>query len=335
MTAPILATELNYFLTDYLPRQKNASRLTILAYRDALKLFLVHVARVRKTSLDRLTFAELDRTAVLHFLDAIERERGNAVTTRNARLTAIRSFFRTVATRHPDHLETTAQVLGIPTKRADSRIIDVLTLDEINAMLHTVDLTARDGRRDDALLRFMHNTGARVQEALDVRACDLRLEAPAHVQLRGKGRKARLCPLWADTATRLRRLLAERAVQLDAPVPVFTNRITRRALTRFGARYILTKYVRRATARAPTLAKKRIHPHTVRHATALHLLQSGVDLNTVRCWLGHASVVTTNRYVEMDLEAKRAALEGTKPLPAGTPSSLLRNKSLLQWLESL
>jgi integrase/recombinase XerD len=335
MIAPVLATELKYFLTDYLPRQKNASRLTIVTYRDALKLFLVHVARVRETSIDKLTFAELDRTAVLQFLDAIERERHNAVTTRNARLTGIRSFFRSVATRHPAHLEASAQVLGIPTKRADNRAIDALTLDEVSAILQTIDLTARNGRRDDALIRFMHNTGARVQEALDVLASDLRLDAPAHVHLRGKGRKARLCPVWADTAARLRRLLAERGVDLDTRVPVFTNRITGRALTRFGARYILTKYVRRATARAPTLSKKRIHPHSVRHATALHLLQSGVDLNTVRCWLGHASVVTTNRYVEMDLEAKRAALEGTKALQEGTPPPVIPDASLLRWLESL
>jgi integrase/recombinase XerD len=334
MIAPVLATELKYFLTDYLPRQKNASPLTIVTYRDALKLFLVHLARVRETPLDKLTFAAIDRTAVLQFLEAIERERHNAVTTRNARLTAIRSFFRSVATRHPDQLDASAQILGIPTKRADTRAIDALTLDEVNAILQTIDLTARNGRRDDTLIRFMHNTGTRVQEALDVLASDLRLNAPAHVHLRGKGRKERFCPLWADTAARLRGWLAERGVDFNARVPVFTNR-TGKALTRFGARYILTKYVRRAAARTPTLSKKRIHPHSVRHATALHLLQSGVDLNTVRCWLGHASVVTTSRYVEMDLEAKRAALEGTKAMPDGTPPPVIPDESLLRWLESL
>src|SRR5712692_7990216 len=186
MIAPVLATELKYFLADYLPRQQNASRLTILAYRDSLKLLLTYVARAKKTPIDRLTFAEIDRIAVLQFLEAIERERHNAVTTRNARLTAIRSFFRSVATRHPDHLEASAQVLGIPTKRADNRAIDCLTLDEVNAILQTIDLPARNGRRDDALIRFMHNTGARVQEALDVLASDLRLDTPAHVHLRGK-----------------------------------------------------------------------------------------------------------------------------------------------------
>jgi len=258
----------------------------------------------------------------------------NAVTTRNARLTAIRAFFRSVASRHPCHLEASAQIRGIPIKRADSRAIDYLTLDEVNAILQTIDLAAPRGLRDDALIRFLHNTGARVQEALDVLAWDLRLDAPAHVRLHGKGRKERICPLWADTAARLRRLLAARAVGPDARVPLFTNR-TGSALTRFGARYILTKYVRRASDRAPTLRKKRIHPHTVRHATALHLLQSGVDLNTVRCWLGHASVVTTNRYVEIDLEAKRAALEGTKALYEGTLPPAVRDQSLLQWLESL
>jgi site-specific recombinase XerD len=334
MIGPVLATELKYFLADYLPRQQNASRLTILAYRDALKLLLQHIARGRNTSVDRLTFAEIDRTAVLHFLDAIECERHNAVTTRNARLTAIRAFFRSVASRHPCHLEASTQIRGIPTKRAESRVIDYLTLEEVNAILQSIDLTAAHGPRDDALIRFLHNTGARIQEALDALACDIRFEAPPHVRLHGKGRKERLCPLWPDTAARLRRLLDIRRVAPDARIPLFTNRAGR-TLTRFGARYILAKYVRRAVGRAPTLAKKRIHPHAVRHATALHLLQSHVDLNTVRCWLGHASVVTTNRYVEMDLEAKRVALEGMNDPHENRAVPLIRDESLLRWLEGL
>lgn len=322
-------------MAEHLPRQRNASRLTILAYRDALKLLLAYVARVNRKSVDKLTLADLDRGAVLKFLDAVETERGNAVSTRNARLTAIRSFFRSVAARHPGHLEASAQILGIPKKRADSRAIDYLTVDEMDAIVRTIDVATTRGRRDDALVRFMHNTGARIQEALNVHACDLRLEPPAHVRLHGKGRKERISPLWADTAARLAHVLAERGVSPEARVPVFTNRAGA-ALTRFGARYILAKYVGRALTRAPTLSKKRIHPHTMRHTTAMHLLQSGVDLNTVRCWLGHASVVTTNRYVEMDVEAKRAALEGTKaPSGTGAPPAAGLEDSILTWLESL
>jgi site-specific recombinase XerD len=334
MIAPVLAAELRFFLAEYLPRQRNASRLTIVAYRDALKLLLAYAARLKEKSVDRLTFADIDRTTVLQFLESVETDRGNAVATRNARLTAIRSFFRSVAARHPGHMEASAQILGIPKKRAESRTIDYLTIDEVDAVLQAIDTTTPEGRRDDALIRFMHNTGARIQEALDVLACDLRVEAPAHVRLHGKGRKERICPLWADTAARLDRMLVERDVGPDARVPIFTNR-TGAALTRFGARYILTKYVGRACVSAPTLAKKRIHPHTMRHTTAMHLLQSGVDLNAVRCWLGHASVITTNRYVEIDVEAKRAALERTKAPSCAADPSAVREESLLRWLESL
>lgn len=333
MIGPNLAAELRVFLAEHLPRQQNASRLTILAYRDGLKLLLTHVARSKGTSVDKLALTDLDRTAVLEFLDAVETERGNSVSTRNARLTAIRSFFRSVAARHPGHLEASLQVLAIPKKRGDSRAIDYLTVDELDAVVQTIDVATRRGRRDDALVRFLHNTGARVQEALDVRACDLRLESPAHVRLKGKGRKERVCPLWADTAARLGRLLAERRVSLDANDSLFTNR-DGRALTRFGARYILAKYAARAATRAPALTKKRVHPHTIRHTTAMHLLQSGVDLNTVRCWLGHASIVTTNRYVEMDLEAKRAAIEGTAAPSTHSHAGIVAD-SLLGWLESL
>ncbi len=334
MIAPILATELKFFLSEYLPRQQNASRLTILAYRDSLKLLLAELARAKGKHVDRLTFDDLDRSGVLHFLDSLEHERGCAVITRNAQLTAIRSFFRSVAARHPGHLEASAQILGIPNKRTDSKVIDYLTLDELNAVLQTIDVTTPSGRRDDALVRFLHNTGARIQEALNVLACDLLLEAPAHVRLHGKGRKERICPLWPDTATRLLQLLGERGVGPEERAPVFANRAGA-ALTRFGARYILTKYVGRASQRMPTLAKKRIHPHSMRHTTALHLLQSGVDLNTVRCWLGHASVVTTNRYIEMDVEAKRAVLESFKAPVDGSHPTAPKDESLLRWLESL
>lgn len=328
-----LGRQLRLFLGEYLPRQRNASPRTIRAYRDALKLMLRYVAESRRCSVADLCFTDVNRSAILAFLESLETKRGNGVTTRNHRLAAIRSFARFVSTNAPETVEQCSHILAIPLKRGNSRSIDYLTLDEVNALLQTIPSATAKGRRDDALLRFLYNTGARVQEALDVRADDLRLDSPAHVLLRGKGRKERLCPLWTDSVDRLRRLFAERNIDAKQPSPVFTNR-DGRSLTRFGVTYILAKYVREAAMRCPSLGRKNVHPHTLRHTTAMHLLQSGVDLNTIRCWLGHASVTTTNRYVEIDLEMKRCALDGMAA-PPGTMAPAIADNGLLAWLESL
>lgn len=328
-----LGRHLREFLGEYLPRQRNASPGTIRAYRDALKLMLGSLAESRRRSVADLRIADVDRTAILAFLASLETARGNGVTTRNHRLAAIRSFIRFVSSNAPESVEQCAQILAIPLKRGSSRNVDYLTIDEINTVLVQIPAASARGRRDDALLRFLYNTGARVQEAVDVRANDLRLESPAHVLLRGKGRKERLCPLWTDTVDRLKRLLGERHLDPSTPSPVFTNR-DGRSLTRFGVGYILAKYVNAAAATCPGLARKNVHPHTLRHTTAMHLLQAGVDLNTIRCWLGHASVTTTNRYVEIDLDMKRRAINGVSP-PAGRRRRNAVEADLLSWLESL
>ena len=328
-----LGRHVRLFLGEYLPRQRNASPRTIRAYRDALKLLLRHLAESRRRSVAELRVADIDRSAILAFLAALETARGNGVTTRNHRLAAIRSFVRFVSASTPEAVEHCAHILAIPLKRGDSRCVDYLTTDEIETVLLQIPVAAGEGRRDDALLRFLYNTGARVQEAIDVRANDLWLESPAHVLLRGKGRKERICPLWLDTVDRLRRLLVERHLDPTTPSPVFTNR-DGEPLTRFGVGYILAKYGRAAASHCPSLARKKVHPHTLRHTAAMHLLQSGVDLNTIRCWLGHASITTTNRYVEIDLEMKRRALEGVQPPPA-TVEPAIADAALLAWLESL
>jgi site-specific recombinase XerD len=336
MTPPDLAVELRYFLCDHLPIQRNASPLTVLAYRDTFKLLVAFASKRTGRPPDKLALQDLTRPLVLDFLQHVEKERGNCVSTRNARLGAIRSFFGAVALRHPDHIEACRPVRSIPKKRGDSRVIDVLTIDEVNAVLAAVDTSNAEGRRDDTLLRFLHNTGARIQEALDATEADVRFETPSHVRLMGKGRKERVCPLWPETAARLRRALDDRRMPAGQPgrARLFLNRAGE-PLTRFGARYILSKYVKLASTTAPTLKRKRIHPHTLRHTTALHLLQSGVDLNTVRCWLGHTSVVTTNRYVEIDLDMKRAALEAAAEPAATAVQTKPPDDTLLSWLESL
>lgn len=328
-----LGMYLRRFLGEYLPRQRSASPCTVRAYRDALKLLLTSIAEVKRSSVAELHLSDLDRVAVLAFLESIETKRDNSVTTRNHRLAAIRSFFRFVSANSPETVEQSARILDIPLKRGDSRTVDYLTIAEIQAILLQIPIDTPDGSRDAALLHFLYNTGARVQEALDVRRGDLVLDSPPHVLLRGKGRKERLCPLWADTVDRLRRLLDARLGDAEPASPVFTSR-GGRPLTRFGAGYILEKYVRRAIPHCASLERKNIHPHTLRHTTAMHLLQAGVDLNTIRCWLGHASVTTTNRYVEIDLEMKRRAIEGVTP-PAGLGREKPVEAGLLTWLESL
>jgi len=288
---------------------------------------------VKKRSVAELKLADLEHRRVLDFLESIESENGNSISTRNHRLAAIRSFFRYVALTNPEAVELAAQILTIPTKKTESKSTDYLTKEELAVILRQVNLDSQAGRRDDALLRFLHNTGARVQEVVDPKASDLRLDETPSARIFGKGRKERFCPLWRETARRITGLLRERQVDPNSSESVFTNSQGKK-LTRFGVTYILEKYVQMATKTAPTLARKNIHPHTFRHTTALHLLQAGVDLNTIRCWLGHADVTTTNRYVEIDLEMKRKALS-SMDAPTGQNRRLAMNDNLLAWLDSI
>jgi site-specific recombinase XerD len=224
--------------------------------------------------------------------------------------------------------------LSIPFKRSTTRAIDYLEFEEINAVLDAADRTAPDGRRDYALLALMFNTGARVQEIVGLKGTDLELTKPASVRIWGKGRKERICPIWPETATMLHKHLEERRIDIRQPVAVFTNHLGG-PLTRFGVRYILTKYVRKASQVRPSLGKKRLHPHSVRHSTAVHLLKSGIDPASIARWLGHASVTTTNKYAVMDMEMKRNVLSKIKPLNNESPGPSWKRPDILAWLESL
>lgn len=328
-----LGASLRSFFSDYQPRQCNASPNTIWAYRDSLRQLLCHAAESKKCSVVDLDLSDLEHKVVLKFLEAVETKNGNSISTRNHRLAAIRSFFRYVAQTSPESVGHAAQILTIPTKRTISKSVDYLTKAELSAILQEVPIQTKAGRRDDILLRFLHNTGARVQEVVDLRASDLRLDSSPSVRILGKGRKERFCPLWKDTAKRLREHLEERGLRLDGQEFVFTNNQGKN-LTRFGVAYIIEKYVQLATKNCPSLGKKNVHPHTFRHTTALHLLQSGVDLNTIRCWLGHADVSTTNRYVELDLEMKRKVLNSFTT-PSGQSRRLKMDDTLLAWLDGI
>ncbi|MFQ5463896.1 MAG: tyrosine-type recombinase/integrase [Candidatus Binatia bacterium] len=331
-----LARALRDYFGDHLCRLRGMSPHTIHSYRDSVTLLLRFVAARRAKPVARLDIDDLDAEQVAAFLGHLEQVRSNSVSTRNVRLAAIHGFFRYLASRHPDRLDHCQRVLGVPFKRTGSRPVDYLEYDEIRAVLTAIDRRNIYGRSDYALLAMMFNTGARVQEILDLRPCDLQLVKPFHARLVGKGRKERLCPLWSQTAELLRELLAEHGIDAQSSEPLFRNR-RGQPLTRFGVRYILGKYCRLASRAMPTLVGKRLHPHSMRHSTALHLLKSGVDLVTIGHWLGHASVNTTNRYVTVDLETKRAAISKAKTFDDGPSpvASWRKDASVLEWLEAL
>jgi integrase/recombinase XerD len=332
----VLARALRDYFADHLPRLRGMSPHTVHSYRDSLALLLRFAAARRRISVVKLDIDNIGAEEVLAFLLHLEQERGNSASTRNVRLAAIHAFFRYIAGQHPERLEQFQRVLGIPFKRARSRPVEYMEHDEIKAILVAVDRRTADGRRDYALLSIMFNTGARVQEVLDLRPCDLQLAKPSHARLVGKGRKERLCPLWPQTAQLLRDLLAERGTEVQSHEPLFLNH-RKEPLTRFGVRYILAKYCDRARATTPTLIPKRLHPHSMRHSTAIHLLKSGVDLVTISHWLGHVSVNTTNRYASVDLEMKREAINKIEPVDDTAPptASWRTDTSILEWLEAL
>lgn len=331
----LLARALRDFFADHLPRLRGMSPHTIHSYRDSVTLLLRFVVGQQLRPVDKLDIDDITAARVIAFLQHLEDERRNTAATRNVRLAAIHAFFRYLAGRHPDRLDHCQWILGVPFKRTRSTAVEYLEYNEIQAVLTAVDRTKVDGRRDYALLATMFNTGARVQEIIDLRPCDLQLVKPHHARLVGKGRKERLCPLWPQTAQLLSALLTECNLNPHSRESLFRNH-RGQPLTRFGVRYILAKYCDKARGSAPTLEGKRLHPHSMRHSTAIHLLKSGVDLSTISHWLGHASINTTNRYATVDLEMKRDAISRAAPIDTPPPVALWRSDlSILTWLESL
>lgn len=305
---PNLAALLESFFRRRLVEQRNVSPLTIATYRDALRLLLLYVSARAKREPCRLEVRDLDRDVVLGFLEHVERDRRNGPRTRNARLTAIRSFFRHVAASDPGSLAIAQRVLEIPSKRTVLKGPRHLSSVEVDALLDAPDRQTASGRRDYALLLFLARTGARVSEATGVDAADLRLERPPHVLLRGKGRKERLLPLAPDLGRALEGLCRERGLAHGERCPVFVGARGER-LTRFGVTHVVRRAVKRAAAGTPGLAQARVSPHLLRHSLAMRLLQSGTDLVTIQAWLGHATVTTTHRYAEADASMMRRSLE--------------------------
>jgi integrase/recombinase XerD len=259
-----------------------------------------------------LVMSDIDAPTVLKFLDYIEGQRRNQVQSRNVRLAAIRSFSGMVALRDPVSVGIATRVLSIPVKRADKRLVRYLTRLEIDAMLAAHDLTGWAGRRDHALLLTLYNTGARVSEMTGLQRTDVKFGVKSFVQFTGKGRKERAVPLWPTTTRALRAWFRELESDQRYATVAFPN-ARGKALSRYRVDYLLQECVERAVVKCPSLASKSIFPHLIRHSTAMHLLQGGVDITVIALWLGHESIQTTHRYVEADLATKEQVLEKVAP----------------------
>ena len=290
------------FLLEHLVAERNLARNTQRSYRDALKLLIPFVAGQLHQTVDRLTVVDVSAELVRLFLADLEQARQCGINTRNQRLAAVHALARFVGEHSPEHIAWCSQIRSIPFKKSSKVVIPYLDKPQMDALLGAPDRHTSQGRRDYPLLLFLYNSGARAEEAAQLLVRELDL-ASCSVKIRGKGGKERHCPLWPGTVGELRDLIVNRAP--DARV--FLNRCGH-PITRFGIHTLVERYVRKAQVTMPSLATKRISPHTIRHTTATHLLRAGVDINTVRAWLGHVSLDTTNIYAEIDLETKAKAL---------------------------
>jgi site-specific recombinase XerD len=321
------------FFTERLARQRDASPHTIAAYRDSFRVLLAFLHEQTGKQPSKLGLEDLDATRISAFLGHLEKDRGNSVRTRNARLTAIHSFFHYAALKAPEQAELIARVLAIPEKRFDTTLISYLTEPEIDALLAAPDRSTWIGRRDHALLLLAVQTGLRASELASLRRQDLQLDSPAWVKCRGKGRKERCTPLSRATRQALHVWLRERG-GLPAS-PAFPNRggqhLTRGAIWR-----LVVKHAATASDRCPSLQTKNITPHTLRHTTAMRLLHAPtpIDIATIALWLDHETLDTTNKYIHADMELKRRALDRATP-PNGKPGRYRPPDPLLAFLESL
>lgn len=323
------------FFHEHLQRIRGASPHTVRAYALTVRLYLGFLADHRDRSLAHLRLEDLDYEGVTSFLEHLERTRGNGIRTRNHRLAALRTFFHHLFRQDTLRAAQYHRVLALPAKKGPARLVTYLEPEQVRVILAQPDPRTPAGLRDQALLLFLYNTGARIGEALALRAGDIEFAPPATVRLRGKGNRERFCPLWRGTTKVLRRL-ADSQPSSDG-FPLFQN-ASGKPLTRDGAAYVLKKYVHLASRQEPLLRKLRISPHVLRHSCAVALLQSGVDLTVIRDYLGHASIATTNHYVSTNLAMKRDVLaEFWKRAGLGPPRTAPRKPTpaVLRFLASL
>lgn len=327
----VLAPTLQAFFTDRLIRQRQASSHTLASYRDTMRLLVRFAAERRKVEPVKLEISDLDSALISAFLDHRERECGNSVRTRNARLTAIRSLFRYAAFRHPEHAEVIQRVLAIPPKRFERRLVSFLTDTEVDALLSAPDRTTWAGRRDHTLFATAVQTGLRASELIGLRTTDVHLGVGPHISCLGKGRKHRITPLTTPVVALLRTWLCERHNQVSNLV--FTTR-TGRMLSRDALEHRLADCVAKASHLCPSFREKRITLHVLRHTAAMRLLRAGIDLSIIALWLGHEQMETTQIYLHADLALKEKALARTTPVNTN-PGRYRPSDTLLAFLEAL
>jgi len=321
---------LRRYLSEHIVTERNLARNTRKSYRDTFSLLLPFVSRKVRKPVDRLVVRDLTSRHVLQFLTHLEEDRGCSARTRNQRLAAIRAFARFIGSRDPAHVEWCGHIRAITSKKSMPSPVGWLTKAEMEAMLAVPDRKTRRGRREYALLLFLYNTGARVSEATELKVRDLQIGRgnSGHdlATLHGKGGKTRQCPLWAETE----RVLADEILGRPLDDAVFVSRLGK-PFTRFGVYRLIERY----TAQVPELADRTITPHVIRHTTACHLVLAGVDINTIRAWLGHVSISTTNIYAEIDLTLKANAVALCEVGQSKPSRSWKEDKDLMSFLSAL
>ncbi|MCP4935643.1 MAG: tyrosine-type recombinase/integrase [bacterium] len=330
------AKALSHYLGIYLPGQRNVSTNTIKSYRDTFKLLLLYCQQSNHRSVDRLCLKDIDKSLVLGFLDWLEQQRHNGISTRNQRLACIHGFYRYMHIEDPTGLLQYQQILSIPSKKAPAAVVSHLTPEALKLILTQPNTLTSSGRRDLALLSTLYDTGARVQELIDLRVRDLRFDPPAIITLTGKGRKKRQVPLSSNTELLLKHYVSEAFGEMAGvdDQPLFYNRMHTK-MTRTGIAYILNKYAQKAR-KISTIVPTKVNPHLMRHTKAMLLLQAGVNLIYIRDFLGHVDIATTEVYARADTEMKRHALEKAYPdIVDNTLPHWTKDGDLLSWLSTL
>jgi site-specific recombinase XerD len=326
------ASLVQQFFSEYLVAQRALSPCTIASYRDAMMLFLDYAhKRLGKTPTE-LNLADIDPDLILAFLGHLEQERHNSVRSRNLRLAALRAFLKFAARRDVSSFYVIERALGVPMKRFEQPMLGYLSREEMLAVIGQPGNTWTS-QRDHLLLTMLYNTGARVSEIIGVRVSDVVVDGSACVHLHGKGRKQRSTPLWKSTVREIRGWLRRNPI-LGVDSALLPNR-KGHAMTRFNVTQRLDIAVARATEMHSSLSKRRISPHTVRHTTAMHLLQSGVGISVIALWLGHESMTTTHRYIEADLAMKEKALARLHEPNAKMIRYHPTDDALMQFLQAL
>lgn len=332
------AKTLTRYLTDFLPGQRNVSPNTIKSYRDTFKQYLMFMQDEQRVRPERISFTSITSLSIKDFLQWLGTSKNVSISTRNQRLAAIRSFFRYAQTENPEILFESQKILGIPFKKSQQKTIPHLSMDQLSYLFEQPNTSTKRGRRDLALMVVLYDAGARVQELIDLKVCEVRLAQPTTITLTGKGNKKRNIPIMAKTRTLLESYMTENHLLENGrqQSPLFFNS-RYQAFTRPGITYILDKYFKQAKLRyIEEIFPDRLHPHMLRHTKAFHLLESGVNLIYIRDLLGHVSVTTTEIYLKFDTELKRKALEAAYPQVSsqGAPA-WEENTDILQWLHNL